>query len=51
MLLFDQRVDPGERLNVASENAQVMTRLRTLLARTRARGARFLDDDTEPPGS
>lgn len=51
MLLFDLGADPGERLNVASENAHVVTRLRNLLARTRARGARFLDDDTEPPGS
>ncbi|MDF1522829.1 MAG: sulfatase-like hydrolase/transferase, partial [Trueperaceae bacterium] len=44
VLLFDLATDPGERIDVAAHHPEVVARLRDLLERTRARGARFLHD-------
>jgi len=43
ILLFDLASDPEEQANVATGNSEIVTHLSSLLERTRARGARFLE--------
>ena len=44
VLLYDLATDPGERHDLAAQHPAIVARLRSLLDRTRERGARFLDD-------